>query len=394
MQAAIDATSNAFKQTLNDQLEGIFLFGSVAQELNRPGDSDVDMLVVVADDTSPHLLRAAFQPVWQEYSDDLKHAPLIATRTAFTRHMKLNPALARHISRCNKQLFGPQNLLTFNPKEADSHELIGYVVAEALQASMALTPQLLDEETAAVKNQQLRTLYRHVFHNNPHEQDTAVQIFAQIQQFLNQIVPKLPAAKKWAAAKGKGTTSPLLPGLQSIYKEMGTTILVSSFLIPDQIVRIEWDKLGKHLPSGTTGLQITTVEQFCLLCTYERPVDVLLRKFQHNWGIDFLPKLAPTNRQFMRQGSRLPADILVEALPNTYLTKENDDDETLHKIIHDYQNKMLNIRLENELMSRFGKTEKFTPPEPVPDRETPPRERIDALFNQFKWWSEFYADAM
>ena len=394
MQVAIDATVQAFKETLEDQLEGIFLFGSVAQELNQPGFSDINLLVVVADGTSPHLIRQAFHPVWQEHQEELKHAPLIADCTAFKRHIMLNPVLARHITRSNKQLYGSADLLVFHPKQADPHELIGYIVAEALQASMALTPHLLDEETAVLKNRQLRTLYRHIFHSNPPEEDTAVQIYAQIQQFLNQIVPKLPAAKKWAAAKGRAGTTPLLPGLQSIYKEMSTTILVTGYLDPEQIVRLDWKRLADHLPDGTTGLQISTVEQFCLLCAYERPVDVLLRKFSHNWGIDFLPTLKPTNRQFMRQSSRLPSDILVQSLPNTFLTKENDDDETLHKIIHDYQNKMLNIRLENELLSRFEKSEKFTPPEPVPDRETPPKQRIDALFNQFRWWSEFYADAM
>ncbi len=394
MQAPIDATVAAFKEGLGDQLEGIFLFGSVAQGLDRPGESDIDMLVVVADGTSPHLLRDTFHPVWQEYQDELQHAPMIATSTAFQRHMKLNPALARHITRSDKQLVGPSDLLDFHPKDANPHELIGYIVAEALQVSMALTPQLLDEETAVSKTHQLKTLYRHVFHSNPPETDTAVQIYAQIQQFLNNIVPKLPAAKKWTAAKGKVTTSPILPGLQSIYQELGTTILVFGFLEPQQITNIAWNRIGKYLPKGTTGLQISTVEQFCLTCVYERPADLLLRKFQHTWGIDFLPTLKPTNYHFNRQSARLPSDILIEALPNTYLTKEDAEDETLHKIIHDYQNKMLNIRLENELLTRFGKSEKFTPPEPVPDRETPPRERIDALFNQFKWWSEFYANAM
>ncbi len=394
MQTIIEATVEAFKEMLKKQLKGIFLFGSVPQGLNQARQSDVNLFVVVADNTNPHLVREAFQTVWQRDKDTLKCAPFLATETAFARHMQLNPALARHIVRSNKQLFGSADLLTFHPKQADPHELIGYIVAEALQVSMALTPHLLDEETAVAKNRQLRTLYRHVFHSNPPEEDTAVQIYAQIQQFLNNIVPKLPAAQKWTAAKGKGTSSLLLPGLQSIYQEMGTTILVSNFLDPMQITRIEWDTLSKHLPKQTTGLQMTTVEQFCLLCVYERPADVLLRKFEHSWGTDFLPTLTPNKRQYMRQSARRPSDILIQALPNTYLCKENDDDETLHKIIHDYQNKMLNIRLENELLSRFGQSEKFTPPQPVPDRETPPRQRIEALFNQFEWWSAFYADAM
>lgn len=394
MQAPIEATVAAFEEGLGDKLEGIFLFGSVAQGLERSGESDINMLVVVADGTSPHLLRGIFHPVWEEYGTELKQAPLIATSTAFQRHMKLNPALARHITRSNKQLHGPANLLDFHPKNANPHELIGYIVAEALQVSMALTPQLLDEETAVLKTRQLKTLYRHVFHSNPPESDTAVQIYAQIQQFLNNIVPKLPAAQKWTAAKSKVGTSPILPGLQSIYQELGTTILVFSFLEPRQITSIAWERLGKHLPKGTTGLQITTVEQFCLINVYERPVDMLLRKFQHNWGVDFLPTLKPTSYHFNRHSARLPSDILIQALPHTYLTQEDAEEETLHKIIHDYQNKMLNIRLENELLTRFGQSTKFTPPQPVPDRDTQPLERIDALFNQFKWWSEFYANAM
>jgi hypothetical protein len=92
----------------------------------------------------------------------------------------------------------------------------------------------------------------------------------------------------------------------------------------------------------------------------------------------------------MRYSARVPSRILIDELPNIYLTKENSE-ESLNKIIHDFQNKMLNIGLEHELLVRFGLSERFVPPTPAPGREAPPQQRIAALFQHLEWWADFYA---
>ncbi len=64
------------------------------------------------------------------------------------------------------------------------------------------------------------------------------------------------------------------------------------------------------------------------------------------------------------------------------------------KLIHDFQNKLLNIQLEHELLVRFGIVQRFTPPEPLPEREAPNHQRIELIFKHFHWWTNFYTDQM
>jgi hypothetical protein len=204
----------------------------------------------------------------------------------------------------------------------------------------------------------------------------------------------LPQTQRWDAAARKKATSPLLPGLQSIYTAGGHTILVFDRLSSQRLSRVNWDALAQRLPGNPTSLQLTTVAQASLIAAYERPLDILFKRFQHSWGVNFLAVLEPSPHQLMRHSARTPSRLLIDDLPHTYLTAPPDDDEALHKIIHDFQNKLLNIRLENELLNRFQKAPQFTPPEPVPDREIPPQQRIAALFQQFEWWTQFYTDEM
>lgn len=394
MHAAIDAILKAFQQKLGDQLLGLFLYGSMGEGLHRPGISDINLGIVVTDDTPIHQVHNCFVPLWHEHQLALKRAPLLASQSAFKRHMRLNPAFARHLSRTEGLIYGRSELLDFDMKTVSPNELFAYVAREAMPVSMLLAPDQLDDETAVATRAHMHTLYRHVFQEAVPSGESDAEVYSRIQQFLNTVISKLPAARKWAAARGKAGTSPLLPGLQSIYADTGTAVLVFSQLTPAVIQQSQWPRLANRLPPGCKTMQIATVEQMCLVAMYETPIDLVFNKKQHQWGIDFLPVLQPVREQIMRQAARRPSAILVDDLPNTYLTKEEANDEVLHKIIHDFQNKLLNIRLENELLHRFKLVDKFAPPEPIPDRETPARQRVVALFNQFNWWAEFYANEM
>jgi hypothetical protein len=52
---------------------------------------------------------------------------------------------------------------------------------------------------------------------------------------------------------------------------------------------------------------------------------------------------------------------------------------------------MLNVQLENELLFRLGLIPaKFSPPEPLPERDVPAKERLDAIFQHLERWADFY----
>ncbi len=389
MNKAIDTIVKQFKRRLGGQLEGIFLYGSCAQGFYQEGESDINLLVVIADGTNIHALRQMFLLIWKTYGEVLKHAPLIAPYNAFVRHMQLNPMLAHHISRDGKQLFGNPDLLEDVLPRLDINSAYAHLASEAMEASKALIVDLLEPETAVSTQAHLRNIVRRIRREPLTKKETSTQLFARIQHFLPPIINKLPVAKQWTSAKSAPSTSPLLPGLQTIYKESGNMIFVFGQLTPQQIMRTDWGRLSEFIGNNCKGIEITSVAQFCLIVSYERPLAIPFQKYEHNWGIDFLPMLTTSPKHMLQQAARRPSQIQLQSLPHAVLTQT---DEALGEIIHDFQNKMLNVQLEHELMVRFKLVERFTPPEPLPDRETPPRQRVDAIFKHLQWWADFYTE--
>ena len=142
---------------------------------------------------------------------------------------------------------------------------------------------------------------------------------------LNQ----LPAAKNWHKAAQTGPGSPTIPGLQAIYNENNKNIFVFNQLTPAQISQINWQALAQYLPQSDASLHITTVAQFCLMTLYNKALDLRFNKYQHKWGIHFLPRLTASSRQILRQAARMPSQILIDALPHSFLTATNSNDENM-----------------------------------------------------------------
>ncbi|HFQ94922.1 MAG TPA: hypothetical protein ENK32_12985, partial [Anaerolineae bacterium] len=226
MHPAIDATTRALERALDDQLEAIFLYGSLAQGLYRPDESDINLLVEVAGGANAHLARDAFLPVWAAHRDALKRAPLLATTPALNRHLRLNPAFARHLSRTDRQIFGAPDALEIELTAVDPHEFFSPIADEALTVSAVLAPSLLEEAAQADLTAKLHRLYRHMTQENPPAGDTPAQTYGRIQKRLAAAMTALPQTRRWDAAARKKAASPLLPGLQSIYTAGGRALLV------------------------------------------------------------------------------------------------------------------------------------------------------------------------
>jgi len=70
-----------------------------------------------------------------------------------------------------------------------------------------------------------------------------------------------------------------------------------------------------------------------------------------------------------------------------------DDADAIHVLIHDLQNRLLNVQLEHELLYRLLSFERFDQPA-LPDRDAPSTERLDGIFEQLDWWSAQYVAKM
>ena len=389
MNQIIDSVVQQLIRQLGDQLEAIFLFGSYTQGFYQPNESDINLFVIVEDGLNIHVIRRIFAPLWEEHGQDLRRAPFLASKSAFARHLALNPLLAHHLERDGQQLFGAPDLLTDLVPKLIPSVAYAQLAGEALYVSQALLPELLDEETAVVVTKRLRSFARRVRREPIPPDENPKRLFASIQHYVNPIVKRLPVEDEWQTAPPSRTTSslPLLPGLCAIYKETGKMTLVFEALSPQQIMRTDWSRLASRIPKSTIGVQICGRRQLSLIAAYDQPLALMFRKFEHNWGSDFLSQITGQQHHILQHAARLPSSILVDSLPNFALTH---DDEYLAKLVHDFQNKLLNIQLEHELMVRFKLIERFTPPSPLPGRDVSPRQRVEAIFQHLDWWSEYY----
>lgn len=391
MRKTVDLIVKQIASALEDQLEAIFLYGSVAQGFHQPDESDVNLFLVTTEDCDIFSLRERFAPIWQDHAKTLKRAPCFANRHAFARHLQLNTLLAHHIVRDGKKLFGHKPILSQEIQGLRAAEAYAHLAYQAMLASQVLMPEVLEEETAVALRRKLHSLVRRIQRAplNPNETDT--QLFARVQNYLNPIIAKLPEVKVWDGFNVPTQTSPFLPGLSAIYEETGKLVLTFAQLTPQQLLRTDWQEVSSEVPDSALGVELTSAAQLYLIASYEHPLHIRFRKYEHSWGPDFIADIDPPHNQVMRQAARQPSEILVNSLPNAFLTYP---EEEFHKLIHDFQNKLLNIQLEHELMVRFGLTDRFTPPEPLPGRDEPITVRIEAIFKNLNWWANFYTTKM
>lgn len=372
---------------MGTQLEALYLYGSRTQKFYQPEESDINLLAVVTDGASIHALRNTILPLWEDVGSTMRHGPLIAQVSDFGRHMKLNPMFAHHLANHGKLLMGLPDLL-HNLPPLDPTEAFARLAHAAMMASAALVPDLLPEELRQARLAQLRRLTRQLRGDTLLTNTPPAQLFAHVQHILSPQIAKLPAVQPWTNTRQLATTSPFLPGLQAIYKETDYMVFVFGTLSPQEIVKTNWQLLAERLGGQCSGLYITTAVQLSLILAYETPLALTLKRYQHQWGTNPIAQLTAAPPRLLRHAARTPSNIQIDLLPSEYLTSGEDE---IHRIIHDFQNKLLNVQLEHELLSRMKVTERFTPPAPLPPRTAPYPIRIDAIFNHLGWWADFYS---
>lgn len=389
-EAAIEETLTEFYRGLGSQLKAAYLFGSFTQGYYQPGESDINLLFIVDDDTDIFEIREFFLPVWKKFGATLRHAPLIAYTSSFSRYLQLDPALAHHLHNNGRLLFGSPDYLT-NLPQLDVQEATARLATEALFASGTLLPELLSPEMVGEKNSAARRLARKLWQEPIADGETAVITYARIQQKLGPTIARLPAGKAYTNTEIPSVTAPFLPGLQSLYTESDNIVMVLAHLSPEDIKRTPWAQMTDRLSKECSGLVLTTAAQLSLSLVYDTPINLKTKRYQYNWGINHIAQLQTSRRQIMRQAASVPAHIEIDSLPHALLTQ---DDDQFHTIIHDFQNKMLNVQLTHELLCRFGDVERFFPPVPLLDRSRPPQERLQSIFDHLRWWSTFYTEQM
>jgi hypothetical protein len=336
-------------------------------------------------------VRLALRQVWRLHRAELGQVPLVARKASFLRHIKLDPILAYDLFTTGEKLAG-ESLQTEHPVP-DPIELLARIASETMRASAVLAPSMISEQESDRAVNTLLCLAKEYLAEDYSPADLPSKIYAGIQRYVAFQVARYDELT-WKAKEDSGT-APVLEVLLSVYSIENRLLLVLPDLpaeeFADRIVSINWRSVARRIAGEFRGLRLTTPAQLRLVLRFEGAADYALGTFEHAWGIDLLSDLEISRWRILRDLARLPSDILIDTLPRSLIVCNESD---LPVLVHDLQNKLLNIQLRTELLSRMEYSVAQMPPEPLPDKGAPNYVRIEAIANQLEWWADYYHQEM
>ena len=387
----VEDTANTLEEILGDRLISLFLFGSLSEDLYEANISDINLLVVAESTDDINIYRQLLRPVWRTQGEFLRSAPMICTPENLNRHLALNPLFENHLVRYGRLIHG-EDILWQNASDAELEETAALAV-DSMKLSTLLTPSLLTEQEKSTASQFLRRVHKHLFGLSlTHESNETEQLF-RVLIYTNSILLGIPEIilPEFVALGA----SPLVHRLLSVYEADNCLYLVlpnfSSEEFEDVLYSVEWPAIADRIGGHYRQMRLITAGQLRMILSYELSADYRLKTFTRVWGADVIEELPIAEWRVFRHLARLPSDLILVNLLDDYISTLQSD---LAMLVHDYQNKLLNIQLRNELLCRIMGYEIETASEPLPSRDAPIEVRIQGIFDHLEWWASYYANKM
>ncbi len=382
MERAVEGIVDLLRREVGEEHCCLYLYGSRGQPTYQPGHSDTNLLAIMSEEVDLLALRAAFLPLWAEHGEALRRPPAFAHAAAVARHRQLAPVLAEKLDDEGRRLWGALPL-DWPPHGASPLARTAHLAHEALLGSAALAPQLLADAEAEAAYRRLHRLARQLTGSALRGMPPASILFARVHCLLR---------RQLSAALGQDEPQEIArasaPNLEGVYTETNRLIVLLPPLSEALLMELDWAAIAGRLTSLHTILQATTGQQLALIQEYETALGFALGRHQHQWGSAPLDGLTAPLRAVLQEAGRTSSQLLVEELAGDYLT--TTDDEALHRVVHDYQNRLLNLRLQHELLHRLHGLAAVAPPYPLPGRGAPVAERVAAIMAHLDWWAAHY----
>ncbi len=352
---------SAFTKAFGDQLTAVYIH------------DDDKLLLVPAADVDIHQMRAVFRKTGSV------NTPSIVPQPVFMRCMRLFPLLAQSLQDGTCVRGKPIRL------KRRINEL-SYWAQEAMDASAAIgNPEMTGR---------LQALARSVLGGDGETPalssvEVSVSLLAAIHRRLATLMDDANVPT-WKAAK---PIAPALPGLIARYRFLGAMVYVFDDSLPDLLAKMDEKTLLAALEQPSDNVRLVTARQLRLALARESAAAFVLQNYAHDWGGTPLADFAPDRKYVFRDAARKTAVFRTKTFIHDYFLMSDDDDEAIHTLIHDFQNSLLNVQLEHELLYRLLNFERFLPPA-LPDRSAPSLERLDAIFEQLDFWSGQYVVKM
>lgn len=239
------------------------------------------------------------------------------------------------------------------------------------------------EEYLAGKNLLTLNALSQNFGLNPADDPTV-----QFTHLFNQLEPAKPTLYRPKNNPPVPFEAPI-----AIYQKLDKAILVSSqpTKVLNALDKTNWfDWMQQR---SLESLQVATPHQLIQAVTQNDMVGFRLMSYELLWGQDILESVTIDLETLVLNSAQGVADLSVWQVGASLLDfQDQAANPSGHdgKLVHDLQNRILNIQLQNELLARFKLTPKGTPDVVIPGRETPATERLKAICDTFSWWSAFY----
>lgn len=383
MNQAHEVVLTACIRALGDDLLAAFRYDSTGDAYFQPAGSEHNLLLVVADSVELDALREIVAPLWATHGERLGRPPMVATPDSLERHLRLFPLLAHHLAHAGERLAGKKWLEAGSVPEVHPAERAAYLARQAMEASAALAPELLAPAQADAAEERLRQL---AFYLTGTDGETAAELFAQVQLSVQGLIETLPGGRPSSDATDGSEP------VRAVYEETDKVVVVTPVLAAEALHEMVWAAVDGRLQQPGMVLHVTTAEQLRLMLLLERPLDIALERYQHLRGRDVLEGMAIPLRAVWRHAARVPSALLVDEVPGAYLTAVDEEDR--HRVIHDYHNRLLNMRLQHELLHRLQDFAPVEPPEPLPGRDAPVATRVEAILDHLGWWAGHYVQEM
>lgn len=380
-QDKLDAIKNYiayFQSTYGKKL----LYGYL--HLNNHAGLNSESLYLILDDGCSFLDdREAFHAVWLKNREGLPKPPIVMERRDFERFLQIFPGHAYHMARNTRKL-GPAPPLAERVSVAPTDiQMQAWSCHQGMIASEVVAPK---GDTPTEKSM-LALFDQYAFLKGE-----PPNVKAPLPSTFSELHKALPSGTAIQYKKPADLPPTPVTTLVSQYGNLSTQIFVVEDI--DAATQLtDWETVWQTLPSQTEAIQLTTPDRFYLAVDYYGSVDFRLMSYQKAWGVDLLENLDIQKVNLMQDAARPAMRIFVhEFLPDLIRTEVNEENN--RKIIHDFQNRLLNIRLQNELLGRLQIAPKTSPPYDLPPRDAPTDERISAIYDHLTWWSRYYYELM
>jgi hypothetical protein len=341
--------------------------------------------IIVNPQTDLQLVRQVYLDFQKKYRDEAIKGPAVATSGDVELYQRLYPMVIKKVLTPDNLIVG-RDILGAVSQEHPPNPLIqsATIAAEAMFCSALLAPSSLSQETQSDLTYRLSNLVSGL---DLEIGNDLIDTLSNIHRFIED---NQADDFQWQGQPAGKEPPSHLPNALSLYGFKHYLVVVLPQVNRITLSGIDWESVAQLVSDEYDSILLATPSQLLLAACVRLAVDIAIFSFEHIWGADILSGCIPGEQDILTSILFKPMQVLVKDIPSAYCTIS---EEALGLLVHDTQNILHNIQLQNEILARRDSSPPFTPPDPLPGKEIPNHQRMAAIIDHFRWWVDYLKPA-